>query len=213
MTSRTRAVAGSRPSETARTVMSRSVIMPTSLSLGPQTGSGPTSSAFIFAAASCKVASGLTHSTPRVITSLTSMVVLPGPGPFPRRATSGSFLGRGDLGHVLAQGGGQVDLVLLLVDQDLADVLGHGVLAQGLALPHPLAVVAYRGVLVVQVEAKHLLCVLGRLDRLGRDHGHAAEVVDLFGDHQGVLELLLGVLLELRGDGHVYFTRIVLAHP
>src|SRR5438093_7779990 len=52
--------------------MSRSVTMPTSRSLS-QTGSGPTSSDFIFAAASWSVASGRIHSTPRVITSLTRM--------------------------------------------------------------------------------------------------------------------------------------------
>src|SRR5207248_887971 len=72
MTSRTRTSAGALPSAVARTVMSRSVTMPTSRSLS-QTGSGPTSSDFIFAAASWRVASGLVHSTPRVITSLTRM--------------------------------------------------------------------------------------------------------------------------------------------
>src|SRR3954452_22698260 len=72
MTSRTRTSVGASPSAVARTVMSRSVTMPTSRSLS-QTGSGPTSSDFIFAAASWRVASGRVHSTPRVITSLTRM--------------------------------------------------------------------------------------------------------------------------------------------
>src|SRR2546423_257390 len=72
MTSRTRTSVGASPSAVARTVMSRSVTMPTSRSLS-QTGIGPTSSDFIFAAASWRVASGLVHSTPRVITSLTRM--------------------------------------------------------------------------------------------------------------------------------------------
>src|SRR5918999_888958 len=72
MMSRTRTSVGASPSAVARTVMSRSVTMPTSRSLS-QTGSGPTSSDFILAAASWRVASGRVHSTPRVITSLTRM--------------------------------------------------------------------------------------------------------------------------------------------
>ena len=107
------------------------------------------------------------------------------------------------VGDVLAQRGRQVDLVLLLLDQDLADVLGHGVLAQRLALADALAVVADRLVLVLEVEPEHLLGLLRRLHRLGRDRRHPAEVVDLLGDDQGVLQLLAGVLLQLLGDVHV----------
>src|SRR5437870_3482426 len=55
--------------------MSRSVSMPVSRSLS-QIGSGPTSSAFIFRAASCTVVLGLMHSTPLVMTCLTCMVHL-----------------------------------------------------------------------------------------------------------------------------------------
>src|SRR5262245_29316880 len=72
MMSRTRISVGGSPSAVARTVMSRSVTMPTRRSLS-QTGSVPTSSDFIFAAASWRVASGPIHSTPRVIISLTRM--------------------------------------------------------------------------------------------------------------------------------------------
>src|SRR5437588_10311707 len=70
------------PSATARTVMSRSVIMPTNRPLS-QTGSGPTSSVFIRAAASCKELSGPMVSTEVVMTSCTCMGSLLGPcGPF-----------------------------------------------------------------------------------------------------------------------------------
>ena len=31
--------------------------------------------------------------------------------------------------HVFAEGGGQIDLMVLFLDQDLADLFGHGVLA------------------------------------------------------------------------------------
>src|SRR5947208_631849 len=42
------------------------------------------------------------------------------------RQRSCPLLGLGDVGHVLAQRGRRVELVLLLVDQDLADVRGTG---------------------------------------------------------------------------------------
>ena len=41
------------------------------------------------------------------------------------------------------------------------------------------------------------------LTGLGVDGRHAAEVVDLLGDDQGVLQFLAGVLLQLVGDVHV----------
>src|SRR5262245_41294414 len=75
ITSWTRVALGSLPSATPRTVTSRSVSIPTSRSLSPQTGSGPTSNVRIFWAASWRLALGRVHSTPRVMTSFTSMVV------------------------------------------------------------------------------------------------------------------------------------------
>src|SRR5438874_6929253 len=73
ITSRTCVVRVSCPSATARTAMSRSVTIPTSRSLSPQTGSGPTSRSRIFRAASWTVVSGRTHSASRVMTLLTCM--------------------------------------------------------------------------------------------------------------------------------------------
>src|SRR5437588_630014 len=90
ITSRTCVVRVSCPSATARTAMSRSVSMPTSRSLSPQTGIGPTSRSRIFRAASWRVLSGRTHSASRVMTLLTCMAGplsftvlrrIPDPGP------------------------------------------------------------------------------------------------------------------------------------
>src|SRR5439155_16498657 len=53
-----------------------------------------------------------------------------------------SLLRLRDIGDIDAQSGGQVVLVLLLLDENLADILGKGVFAEGLALPHALAVIA-----------------------------------------------------------------------
>ena len=57
--------------------------------------------------------------------------------------------------------------------------------------------------LVFEVEAEHVLGLLGCLDGLGGDGGHAAEVVDVVGDGEGVGELFGGVDGELVGDVHV----------
>src|SRR5438067_576054 len=66
---------GSQQPAVARTVMSRSVSMPTRRSLSPQTGSAPTFNSRIFSAARAMLSAGRAHSTPRVITSLTCMIV------------------------------------------------------------------------------------------------------------------------------------------
>src|SRR5438094_4557111 len=120
MTSRTRTSVGASPSAVARMVMSRSVTMPTSRSLS-QTGSGPMSSAFILAAASCSVASGRVHSTPRVITSLTRMRSLLSPVVLLVHLLLLSFHVRplGDLVGLLAAGAGLFGLLPGLLERAL----------------------------------------------------------------------------------------------
>src|ERR1035438_8951846 len=53
----------------------------------------------------------------------------------PQSATPTALIGDADLGRFDAQGGGQRDLVVLLVEQDLANVFRGGNLAQLVALP------------------------------------------------------------------------------
>ena len=67
---------------------------------------------------------------------------------------------------IFAKGGRQIDLVILLLDQDLADLLGQGKLPEMFALSDPSAIVANCLVFVVQVVAQHLLRFLGGADRL-----------------------------------------------
>ena len=57
--------------------------------------------------------------------------------------------------------------------------------------------------LVFEVEAEHVLGLFGGFDGLGGDGGHAAEVVDVIGEGDGVGELFGGVDFELAGDVHV----------
>src|SRR5712692_8211419 len=54
-----------------------------------------------------------------------------------------------EIGRVFAERCGKVDLVLLLLAQDFADVLGDRILAERLALAYALAVRANRVVLVL----------------------------------------------------------------
>ena len=75
ITSPTQVPHGSQAWAVARVVMSRSVIMPTSLSLSPHTGSAPTFSSLIRSAARAMLSVGRTHWTPRVMTSFTCMAV------------------------------------------------------------------------------------------------------------------------------------------
>jgi hypothetical protein len=70
----TAVVVGFLPAAVARIVMSRSVIMPSNR-LPSQTGKEPTSKSFIFWAAVCKEALGLTTSTSRVIMSLIFIIL------------------------------------------------------------------------------------------------------------------------------------------
>src|SRR5439155_11865868 len=78
MTSRMYVLSGSQHPAVARTVMSRSVIMPIRRSSSPQTGSAPMSTSFIFCAAAEMLSLGRTHSGPYVITSRTCMADLLG---------------------------------------------------------------------------------------------------------------------------------------
>jgi hypothetical protein len=47
-----------------------------------------------------------------------------------------------DIGHIFPKRRGEVDLMILLVGQNLANLLRHGELAERFALPHAVAVLA-----------------------------------------------------------------------
>src|SRR5579859_2122551 len=54
--------------------------------------------------------------------------------------------------HLDTERGRQIDLVILFLHQDFADLLGHGEFAEHLALPDAVAVIANGLVLVVEIE-------------------------------------------------------------
>ena len=77
-------------------------------------------------------------------------------------------------------------------------------IAQRLALLHALAIVADGVVLVVEVGAQHALGILGQHHRQRLGCRHTAQVIDVLGDRQGVLQLLARVHFQLLGNAHVF---------
>src|SRR5919106_6281033 len=100
ITSPTAVVLGSLPSATARTVMSRSVIVPTRRSFAP-TGNRPKSPSRIEIAASLSFALGSVSCTLVVITSLSCIASLHFACLVPRRDRSGAVA---EFGHTLRPG-------------------------------------------------------------------------------------------------------------
>ena len=93
--------------------------------------------------------------------------------------------------------------MILLLHENRADLFREGIFPERLTLPDPVAVVANRFVLVLQVESRHLLRVLRSVYRLWHHRRHFADVVDLPRQDQSMIELLPGVDLELRGNVRV----------
>ena len=110
-----------------------------------------------------------------------------------------ALVGDAGVGGVDAEGGE----VILLLEEDLAEVLAKGELVELVGLADAAAVVADGLDFVVEVEAKHVLSFFAGFDGFGGDGGHAAEVVDLVGEDEGVGELFPGMDLKLAGDVHV----------
>src|SRR6187402_113809 len=111
---------------------------------------------------------------------------------------------RNDLGNVDSEGGCEIMLMLLLLHEDLADLLGECEVAEGFGLLDALTIGGNGLGLVIEIEAKHLLWLVGELDFLRRGRGHTAEIVHLIRDDEGVLQLFQSVLLQFCGDGHVF---------
>ena len=82
-------------------------------------------------------------------------------------------------------------------------MLRHGVLSERFTLPDTVAVIADGVGFILQIVPQHVLRVVRCANRFGGNRRHLAEIVDLPREDQGMIELLLGVNLELRRDVHV----------
>src|SRR5204863_5843779 len=108
--------------------------------------------------------------------------------------------------NLFAERSGQIDLMVLLLYQDLPDLLRHREFSKSFALSDAIAVVANGVVFILQIKAEHLLRIFRGTYWLGSNRWHLPQIIDLPRDGEGVVELLLGVDLELAGDVHVFGT-------
>ena len=60
-----------------------------------------------------------------------------------------------DIRNFYAQGGGQINLMILLLHDDLANLLGHRVFAKRLTLPNSVAVIANGFIFILEIIAEH----------------------------------------------------------
>src|SRR5579863_9877245 len=111
-----------------------------------------------------------------------------------------------DVWNVLAQGGRQIYLMVLLLHQDSANLFRHGVFSQRFTLPDAIAVIANGFVLVFEVEPQHVFRIFRSTHGFGSDRWHFPEIIDLPRDCQSMIKLLLGMDFELVGDVHIFRT-------
>jgi len=127
------------------------------------------------------------------------------PNPFmPWHSTNSSLFLFGAMRswHALAQGSRQRNLVVLFVNQDLANLFAHSIFTQLLALADSFAIVSNGFRLVFEIELQHLFGFFRRPDDLGFNRWHTAEIVNLFSDDQCVVQFLCGVLFKFACDVH-----------
>src|SRR5580698_7609653 len=93
--------------------------------------------------------------------------------------------------------------MVLLLHEDLANLFRHRVFSKLFTLPDPITVIANRFVFILEIVAEHGFGIFRCAYGLGSDHGHFAEIVNLPREDQRMIELLLGVDLELGSDIHV----------
>ena len=94
--------------------------------------------------------------------------------------------------------------MILFFDKNLANLLRHGKFTESFALPNPLAIISDRFVFVFQVKTKHIFRFVRSADGLWRYRRHSAQIVDLAGNDEGMLQLLLGMGFKLFGDTHIF---------
>src|SRR5277367_108259 len=94
--------------------------------------------------------------------------------------------------------------MILFVDENLPDLLRERVFAEPFALTDAIPIVTYGLVFVVQVIPKHLFRLVRGSDRLRCYGRHLAEIIDLTGKHERVLELFMSMGFELIGDAHIF---------
>ena len=115
-------------------------------------------------------------------------------------AQGASFGATADVWNFHAQRSGQIDLMVLLLHEDLANLFRHREFSKRFTLPDAIAVIANGFVFIIEIVPEHVFRIFRCAHRLGSDRRHFAEIVDLPREDQGMIELLLGVDFELGSD-------------
>jgi hypothetical protein len=113
------------------------------------------------------------------------------------------LVGDAGVGWIDAERCGKSDKVVLFLHEDLPKRLANGKLVQFVALLDAAAVVGDGLFFVLEIEAEHVFGLFGRLNGLGRNGGHAAKIVDVVGESEGMSELFCRMDGEFVGDIHV----------
>jgi hypothetical protein len=104
-------------------------------------------------------------------------------------ATVGSWL-------ALAQSSGQSNLVVLFVDQDLANLFAIGIFKLTPRMADWLAIIANGFSFFFEIELQHLFCMFRRPDAVGLHGWHTPKTISLLSDDQCVVQFLHSLLFK-----------------
>src|ERR1700747_2179800 len=82
-------------------------------------------------------------------------------------AQRASFRAAADVRNLNAQRRGQIDLMILLLHEDLANLFRHREFSERFALPDAIAIIANGFIFVVEVEPQHIFRTLRRANGFG----------------------------------------------
>jgi hypothetical protein len=85
-------------------------------------------------------------------------------------AHGASFWTAANVGNFYAERSGQIDLMILLLHEDLANLFRHRVFSKRFTLPDAIAVIADGLVLVIEIVPEHVFRIFRCAYRLGSDH-------------------------------------------
>src|SRR4030095_5237289 len=83
-----------------------------------------------------------------------------------------------DVWNFFTEGSGQIDLMVLLLHEDLANLFSQRKFSKRFTLRDAIAVIANGFIFIVEIVAEHISRVFRYADRLRTGHGHFAEVID-----------------------------------
>ncbi len=96
-----------------------------------------------------------------------------------------SFGTTANVWNFYAEGSGQINLMILLLHEDLANLFRHRVFSKLFTLPDAIAVIANGFIFIFEIIPEHVFRIFRCAYRLGSYSWHCAEIVDLPREDQG----------------------------